>query len=79
MLIALTILDIILSLVRTVQTRSWNVCVCVKHLNRCKTCTFIFFSGGVAWSHRLTKTLQVCCDMQSGRRLHVPALVIASG
>ena len=28
MLIALTILDIILSLVRTVQTRSWNVCVC---------------------------------------------------
>ena len=29
MLIALTILDIILSLVRTLQTRSWKMCVCV--------------------------------------------------
>ena len=48
-----------------------EMCVCGKHLNRCKTCTFMFFFFvrgvvgiiGVAWSHRLTKTLQVCYSL----------------
>ena len=35
-------------------------------------------SGWHSWSHYSTKTLQACCDMQSGRGLHVPALVIAT-
>ena len=35
---------------------------CVKHLNRCKTCTLTFLSckegsGGHSWSHHSTKTL----------------------
>ena len=52
------------------------ICVCVEHLNRCKTSYWSYSkqgSGGHSWSHHSTKTLQVCCDMQSGRRLHVPA------
>ena len=46
MLIALTILDIILSLVRTVQTRSWNVCVCVWNISiDVKLVPLFFFQG----------------------------------
>ena len=65
------ILDLIVCM-----SNGFFLCVCVKHLNRCKTSNPFFHSRGVVGilgSHHSTKTLQVCCDMQSGRRLHVPA------
>ena len=66
-----------------------QVCVCVESLYRRKTSflSFLFLmvsleylttlqgSGGHSWSHHSTKTLQVCCGMQSGRRLHIPAFL----
>ena len=44
------------------QNVMWVMFVCVKHLNRCKTCTLTFLSckegsGGHSWSHHSTKTL----------------------
>ena len=67
-----------------VRARIHFLFVCGEHLNRSKTSSvdsanFVQGSGGHSWSHHSTKTLQACCDMQSGRGLHVPALVIATG
>ena len=48
------------------------VYVCVCRCNRLQK-TDINCRVVVAWSHHSTKTFEVCCGMQFGRRLHVPA------